>query len=393
MRDRATAGRLGELRPWRGSLGCIGDNRDRYTGAPGRSGDVGYSFGMPPPRSARVVVLGTGVSGMTTALCLAEAGVDVRIVADVPYAFTTSAIAGALWGPYVSDDPRVLDWSLDSLPDLMEVSRNETSGVRFARGVEAARSAVKPPDWLRQMNDFALCALADLPPGYEVGWTYSAPLFDMPVYLDYLYGRLTRSGVEIDIVDASVRSFREVARDAEIIVNCTGLGSRTLVPDATVTTAWGQLVVVDNPGINGFFSDFPESREPTYFIAHHDHVILGGHVAYERTDTRPDDDVADRILERCSEVEPLLRRCRVIGHRVGLRPVRSRVRLEREESDGTLIVHNYGHGGSGITLSWGCARYVQALIGQESRDRGAYAAASTQMVYSRRSPARRPSEG
>jgi D-amino-acid oxidase len=43
--------------------------------------------------------------------------------------------------------------------------------------------------------------------------------------------------------------------------------------------------------------------------------------------------------------------------RVGLRPVRRQnIRLEREP--GTRIVHNYGHGGSGLTLSWGCAAEV-----------------------------------
>jgi D-amino-acid oxidase len=300
---------------------------------------------------------------MTTALCLSEAGMNVRIVADRPHRLTTSAVAGALWGRYVSDDPRVLDWSVNSLPDLAEVSRDDTSGVRFSRGVEAARTAVDPPAWLHRMTNFALCAPADLPPKFSFGWTYSAPVFDMPVYLDYLFGRLVRSGVRIDILDIPLRSLHEVVRDAEIVINCTGLGSRKLVPDAELTAAWGQLVVVENPGIDGFFSDFPESEEPTYFIAHHDHVILGGIVSHSRTDTQPDRDAADRIIERCSAVEPRLGRSPILDYRLGLRPVRPRVRLERKVYDGTLIVHNYGHGGSGVTLSWGCARQVQALIG------------------------------
>ena len=50
----------------------------------------------------------------------------------------------------------------------------------------------------------------------------------------------------------------------------------------------------------------------------------------------------------------------VLRERVGLRPFRkSGVRLEKEKlGDGRTVIHNYGHGGSGFTLSWGCAEEV-----------------------------------
>lgn len=54
---------------------------------------------------------------------------------------------------------------------------------------------------------------------------------------------------------------------------------------------------------------------------------------------------------------------------VGLRPLRtSGVRLEREDvsmSTGVPVVHNYGHGGSGITLHWGCAEEAVSLVRSE----------------------------
>ena len=53
----------------------------------------------------------------------------------------------------------------------------------------------------------------------------------------------------------------------------------------------------------------------------------------------------------------------VIQPRVGLRPFRrTGVRLECERlADGRTVIHNYGHGGSGFTLSWGCAEAVFGL--------------------------------
>jgi D-amino-acid oxidase len=267
-----------------------------------------------------------------------------------------------MWGPFASPDPRVLGWSLDSLADLVSASKDESSGVRVVRGVEAARTPLTPPGWLRQALDFSLCTPAEIPPGYVAGWSYAAPIFDMPVYLDYLWKRAADAGATTEILDAPVRALRELARRSAVIVNCTGLGSRALVPDPGVSAAWGQLVVVENPGIEGFFSDYPENAEPTYFIAHDDHVVLGGRVVHERLDLAPDNQITSGILDRCHAAEPRLRGARVISVRTGLRPTRATVRLEREEHDGMLIIHNYGHGGSGVTLSWGCAREVLSLL-------------------------------
>ncbi len=60
---------------------------------------------------------------------------------------------------------------------------------------------------------------------------------------------------------------------------------------------------------------------------------------------------------------PDLNRQGLIRLVAGLRPYRrGSVRLEAELGD-PLLVHNYGHGGSGFTLSWGCAQEVLEMIG------------------------------
>jgi D-amino-acid oxidase len=74
--------------------------------------------------------------------------------------------------------------------------------------------------------------------------------------------------------------------------------------------------------------------------------------------------VAAAIHRRCAGLEPSLTDAQIIEHRIGLRPTRSTVRVEHERSEsGRLIIHNYGHGGAGVTLSWGCADEVASLIG------------------------------
>jgi glycine/D-amino acid oxidase-like deaminating enzyme len=49
----------------------------------------------------------------------------------------------------------------------------------------------------------------------------------------------------------------------------------------------------------------------------------------------------------------------------GVRPYRNgSYRLEADTSSSKFIVHNYGHGGAGITLSWGCAAKVAEIVQQ-----------------------------
>jgi D-amino-acid oxidase len=73
-------------------------------------------------------------------------------------------------------------------------------------------------------------------------------------------------------------------------------------------------------------------------------------------------------MKLCVAAEPRLAGVPVVGHRVGLRPVRDGVRFEVETiSGGRHLVHNYGHGGAGVTLSWGCAESARteiAIIGR-----------------------------
>jgi D-amino-acid oxidase len=317
-----------------------------------------------------VLVVGAGVSGLTTAICLAEQGLRVLVQAERPPQETTSAVAGAIWGPHlVEAGGRADRWASQTLAALRELATEPGTGVRIAAGVEAVRpsgvNAAAEDGKFREIGEYQTCGSADLPAGFAAGWRYSAPLVHMPTYLGYLQERFGKAGGKLAC--GTVTSLAAAARGAgaRAVVNCTGTGARDLVPDPAVTPVRGQVVVVANPGLTEFFigrSD--ETAELVYMFPHGDKVVLGGTEKPGDWTLDPYQAVAERILGDAAAIEPRLRGAQVLTHRVGLRPVRPSVRLEAGEPGGAgepAIVHNYGHGGAGVSLSWGCAAEAAGL--------------------------------
>lgn len=319
------------------------------------------------PRSD-VLIIGAGVSGLSTAVCLAEAGYAVRVLAELPPEWTTSAKAGASWGPYLMTHPRSLDWCLETFERLAGYADVPRSGIAMVGGIEAARAEVEPPGWALQVPTLRLCRADELPAGYTSGWRYTLPLADMGTYLRHLADRLQDGGIGIE--RRRVASIEELAGEAGVIVNCAGLGARELAHDPQLHPIRGQLLVVKNPGVDWFFQEFEEdtpsvAEEPgemTYFLPHGAVVVLGGCARRDGEGLEPSEAIRDRIRRRCAEVEPLLADAEFLADRVGLRPMRPVVRVEAELIDGQPVVHNYGHGGAGLTLSWGCASEVLRLV-------------------------------
>jgi D-amino-acid oxidase len=312
-----------------------------------------------------VVVIGAGVSGLTTAVCLAEAGLRVRVHTAQPPVETTSAAAGAMWGPYlVEPRDQVGRWGLATLNTLRELAQIPGTGVQIVAGIEASRILVEPPDWAKLLGGMRPCSTGELPTGFVCGWRFAVPMIDMPVYLEYLAARLRRAGGQI--VARTERSLRDALRSVPMVVNCAGIGARELVPDPGLTAIRGQLVVVDNPGIDEFFSeDTGVSPDLVHIYPQGDVVVLGGTAELDSYDLVPDQQTAGQILRRCAAIEPRLRDARVRELRVGLRPTRAAIRVEEAPSDQGRLLHNYGHGGAGVSLSWGCAEDIttRAMVG------------------------------
>ncbi|MDQ3987786.1 MAG: FAD-binding oxidoreductase [Actinomycetota bacterium] len=314
-----------------------------------------------------ILVIGAGVTGLTTAVTLAEAGHPVQVCTAEPPEATTSAVAGALWGPWlVEPRQRVLRWAEHTLTTLRELAADPQTGVRLASGIDVSDVQYDPPDWAHLLSDRRPCMDDELPQGYRYGTHYTAPLVTMPRYLTYLGDRLRHAGgaVELQTVD----SLDEVAQEWPIVVNCSGLGSRALVADHELHPIRGQHVLVTNPGLTDFLeADTGDSPDLIAIYPHADHVVLGGTAEPGQWNREPSAATTHAVLARCTAIEPRLSDARPIGDQVGLRPTRPQIRVSVEQlPSGTVVAHNYGHGGAGVSVSWGCATEIRALLDKVS---------------------------
>jgi D-amino-acid oxidase len=299
---------------------------------------------MPGPE--RIVVVGAGVTGLSCALRLLEAGHRVDVLArDLPLE-TTSSVSAALWYPYLAlPQDKVTAWGKAAYDEFARLADRGADGVTMRRGTELLRDTTPDPWWVDAVPSLERVAP---PTPYADSWSFVAPVIDMPRYLAWL-GRAV-----LDAGGTLTRMALPALPDAPLVVNCSGLGSRALAGDPTTTPVRGQVVVVEQWGLEEWWL---AEGGPTYVIPRTHDVVLGGTDDVGEWDRSPSPLVAADIVQRASELVPEAATARVLRHKVGLRPARPEVRLERVGD----VIHCYGHGGAGVTLSWGCADEVTRL--------------------------------
>jgi D-amino-acid oxidase len=233
--------------------------------------------------------------------------------------------------------------------------------VRLVTGWELFRSVQPEPEWGSIVGGVGRPSPGDIPAGYADGYEFTTPIVRMPSYLRWLVERLKGGGGTI--VQERVGSLIEMADTFQLVINCTGLGSVDLAGDRALVPVRGQVLRVTNPGLSRFTRDdgHPEGR--TYIYPRGNDCILGG--TSEWGEARPVSvaAISERILRVCRSLEPRLWEAQVLDTLVGLRPWRPEVRVEVDSGLGLggLVIHNYGHGGAGVTLAWGCAADVVTL--------------------------------
>ncbi|MFH9352794.1 FAD-dependent oxidoreductase [Kitasatospora sp. NPDC017646] len=313
-----------------------------------------------------VVVIGSGVIGLTTALRLQERGLRVVVVTADGLLSTVSAVAAAVWYPVgVEAGDRVATWSAATFAELARQAGDGVPGVVMRDTWMPAlrrQEAAAEPWWGAGVPDLRRLRPSELAPAYADGWRFTAPTVEMPLYLPWLLGRFLDGGGEV--VHRRLDTLHQARAWAPVAVNASGLGARQLCGDDTVRPVRGQLVLVRNPGLRASLRIQDDPAGYTYVHPRSRDVVLGGTFEEGTWDLGSDRRTAEAVLARCAAHVPELREAEIIGRPAGLRPDRrGGVRLEAEDREnGLRTVHNYGHGGAGVTLSWGCADAAAELV-------------------------------
>lgn len=327
----------------------------------------------------RVAIVGAGVSGLTCGVVFAERGHRTTIFAAEIGPQTTSAVAAALWFPYdVEPADKAIPWALETFRTLIDLARNSNSGVSIIELRQFSRTKeIEIPDWAIPLGArrlpavaTALCRRADgsprkrldtasRPEDFQSGFSLRVPLMDTTIYLDYLANRFLKADGQIT-ENVRFEKLEDVDPKHDLVINCAGIGARELVHDTNLEPHRGQVAIV--PRIKDLpYAVVCDDPPLMYAIPRTNDCVFGG-------TNDPSDDLAvdsattARIVAECSRTLEI-EKPNVLTERVGLRPFRkSGVRIERARlHDGRTVVHNYGHGGAGFTLSWGCAAEVIAF--------------------------------
>lgn len=338
---------------------------------------------------SRVAVVGAGVVGLSTAVNILTSlpTATVTVIADQFASDTTSDGAGGFFRPYMPDivkgvDPSLAEqWVRDSWqfyhglavsPQGPESGNNLVPGICvYDKPMEEGYSLLKS-----LVADFRVVPHEELQERnlgrYKYGYAFTTVVTQPPKYMAWLMKTFQAAGGRVQ--RRTVADLTQLASSYDLVVNCCGLRAEAVTSDTGCFPIKGQLVLVDAPWQKEFFF----AHDNIYLVPHDNKLIVGGLRDKGDYSMSADPHVTQRIRSRAEELFPRLKEADTIGVWVGLRPGRERgVRVELDTLNcgggrKLPIVHNYGHGGHGVTLSWGCgihaARLVkQAVVSRQSR--------------------------
>ncbi|EGC37922.1 hypothetical protein DICPUDRAFT_91530 [Dictyostelium purpureum] len=306
-----------------------------------------------------ILIIGCGCIGLSTGIVLLKTGkYNVQIWSrDLP-PNTTSNKAAALWYPFLCNPPDLVGkWSAETMQYFKDhIIGDPKSGTLIKKVNEIFRREHKEdPEWRPYVQSFRRARKDELPEGYVDGFAVDDGfVMDTDMYMDYLVQTFKSLGGSIE--QREVEDIREAFVHYDTVINCTGLGSRELFKDKLIYPSRGQIIVIKNSSERSIMD---EEDHIAYVIPRISNTVLGGTNQEHDYNTEPTKQDTEEILKRVAMISPRFakNRIEIQDVKVGLRPSRHEIRLENEffEGGSKLVVHNYGHGGSGFTVSWGCA--------------------------------------
>ncbi|XP_045467897.1 D-aspartate oxidase-like [Harmonia axyridis] len=323
----------------------------------------------------KIAVLGAGVVGSTTVIELKKEfrNASVHIISEKFQNETTSFVAAGIFSPeggnLAETEQRTRKWLDDSYNywNNIRLSPNsQKAGVRQLSGYVFSKDhphIVENP-MLEKIVPLYRSATKDEMDMYPGGWKYGCYFTTLQTdptrYLRW--SEIVMKDLGVNVERRRIKSFAEVRNDFDVVVNCTGIGAKTLCEDKALFPLRGQVSVMRAPWIE----EFVFGEWDTYVVPSFDTVILGGCRQYESYNTSVNRYDALSMEERCTNMIPSLKKGQIVERRVGLRPYRVPTRVEKEyrcvQSKTMKIVHNYGHGGQGITFAPGTSLDAVRLV-------------------------------
>jgi hypothetical protein len=244
----------------------------------------------------------------------------------------------------------------------------------------------KEPEKAKEMGiaKYPLCVFSNGVPMKRVKEKETFAIAINPqIYLHYLLTRAKTLGAQT--ITATLSTLPSFLHDihhtippiahhpASLIVNCTGLGAKSLCSDTNMYSIRGQTLLArlhPSPAQQKV-RIHKEPNKVTYVIPRVGTVsfVLGGTMTENAYEADPDPEISRGIVERCGKLldrgEGV--RIEVLAEQVGLRPGRrggARVEIEEVGEDGRTwtVVHCYGNGGEGFQHSIGVAGKVLELV-------------------------------
>lgn len=311
--------------------------------------------------SKNIAIVGAGISGLSCAYMLSDKNYNITVFAKAFSPDITSNRAAAFWFPYhIRNDKRGIEWCKKSYAFYEQASADASTGISMKQLIKVLREGFEEeePIWVEFIPEGACRTIPkeQLAPGMARGYDVLVPLIETQIFLPYLQNLLQERQVIFE--KKTIESFSELS-SFDIIINCSALGARELCSDNSVIPVRGQVALIETD------TDLPvylDNETPLYVVPRKDAMIIGGTYEQNIFEAVTEPETIERILDTSYKFFPAFREKKVLGSWAGLRPYRSEVRLEHEA--GTNIIHNYGHGGSGFTLAFGCADEVKNLVEQ-----------------------------
>ncbi|XP_063609544.1 D-amino-acid oxidase-like [Penaeus indicus] len=320
----------------------------------------------------RVTVVGGGVNAIGSALALLQRAPEcqVTVISKDFSPNTTGDGAAGFWGPYLNPntpEENILRWSQETWDLFLGwVKAGQQKGVSLVSGACVGRSELPLEFWHKIPIGYRTLTQEECTsygPDYCSGYSFTSIIAEPSHFLPRLMNELRDRGVVFK--QQRLTSLEEAAAHADLVLNCTGLGAYDLVPDHNVYPCRGQVMRVKAPWQTTFLCD-DSDENIAYILPNCESVVLGG--TNQNDDWRQEIDPKDSeaIWNNCTHLVPSLKKADIIREWAGLRPCRRKgVRLEADEvkigSRNIPVVHNYGHGGCGVTMFWGCSTEAASI--------------------------------